>query len=114
MTTSSTLKIAIAQLDPIVGDIAGNVAKAKRAYAEAKSLGADLVVYSELFLAGYSPEDLVRKPAFASAVRRATEALAGELKPGEPHAGTRGGHSQTVIRHRQTKHHRAREGYGVV
>ena len=79
MTTLTSLKIAIAQLNPTVGDIAGNVAKAKRAHAEAKALGADLVVLSEIFLAGYPPEDLVLKPAFARAVRAATEQLAAEL-----------------------------------
>jgi NAD+ synthase len=79
MTTPTTLKIAIAQLNPTVGDIAGNVAKAKRAHAEAKAKGADLVVLSEIFLAGYPPEDLVLKPAFARAVRAATEQLAIEL-----------------------------------
>ena len=84
MTTPTSLKIAIAQLNPTVGDIAGNVAKAKRAHAEAARLGADLVVLPELFLAGYSPEDLVLKPAFARAVRAATEQLASDLGPGGP------------------------------
>ncbi len=79
MTTPISLKIVIAQLDPIVGDIAGNVAKARRAHAEARRLGADLVVLPELFLAGYSPEDLALKPAFARAVRNAAEALAIDL-----------------------------------
>ena len=86
MTSSTTpptrLKIALAQLNPTVGDIAGNVAKARAAHARAKALGCDLVVLPELFIAGYSPEDLVRKPAFASAVRAATEALAAELTDG--------------------------------
>src|SRR5262245_32395825 len=75
----TSLKIAIAQLNPIVGDIAGNIARAKRAHAEAKAKGADLVVYPELYVAGYPPEDLVRRPAFGRAVRAATEQLAAEL-----------------------------------
>ncbi len=79
MTTPTSLKIAIAQLNPTVGDIAGNVAKAKRAHAEAKRLGADLVVLPEIFIAGYPPEDLVLKPAFARAVRAATAQLAADL-----------------------------------
>lgn len=79
---ASKLKIALAQLNPTVGDIAGNVAKAERAHAEAAAHGADLVILPELFIIGYPPEDLVLKPAFAVASRAATEALAQRLGPG--------------------------------
>ncbi|MGD9847190.1 MAG: NAD+ synthase [Variibacter sp.] len=78
------LVIALAQLNPIVGDVAGNVEKARRARSEAAGEGADLVVYSELFLAGYPPEDLVLKPAFQSACREAVETLARETADGGP------------------------------
>jgi NAD+ synthase len=78
------LVIALAQLNPTVGDIAGNVEKARRARSEAAGEGADLVVYSELFLAGYPPEDLVLKPAFQSACREAVETLARETADGGP------------------------------
>ncbi len=70
------LSIAIAQLDPTVGDIAGNIAKLDRARAEAARLGADLVVASELFVAGYPPEDLVLKPAFVAACQNAAQDFA--------------------------------------
>ena len=83
-TPAAKLKIALAQLDPVLGDIAGNVAKLKAAHAEAARHGADLVVFSELFITGYPPEDLVRKPAFALAARRAAEALAAELPADGP------------------------------
>ena len=76
------MRIALAQLNPTVGDIAGNVAKARAAHAEARAKNCDLVVLSELFVAGYPPEDLVRKPAFAAAVRAATEALAADTRDG--------------------------------
>jgi len=79
---SRTFKIALAQLNPVVGDIAGNVEKAKRAHAEAASLGADVVAFSELFVTGYPPEDLVLKPAFAAAARRGLEELAREVNDG--------------------------------
>ena len=66
-----TLAIALAQINPTVGDIAGNVAKIAAARAEAARGGADLVVYPELVLSGYPPEDLVLKPAFQEEIGRA-------------------------------------------
>ena len=70
------LKITLAQLNPVVGDIAGNVEKIYRAHARAARDGADLIVFSELFITGYPPEDLVLKPSFAAAARTAVEDLA--------------------------------------
>ena len=78
------LAIAVAQLNPTVGDIAGNAEKARRARAEAAAQGADLVVFPELFIAGYPPEDLVLKPAFQAACRAAVEQLARETADGGP------------------------------
>jgi len=78
------LKIAIAQLNPTVGDVAGNVEKARGARAHAARDGADLVVFPELFIAGYPPEDLVLKPAFQAACRTAVEGLARETADGGP------------------------------
>lgn len=80
----NTLKIALAQLNPIVGDVAGNEAKARSARAEAARLGADIVMFTELFLAGYPAEDLVLKPAFQDACRAALERLARETADGGP------------------------------
>jgi NAD+ synthase len=76
--------ITLAQLNPTVGDVAGNAAKARVARARAQADGADLVVFSELFIAGYPPEDLVLKPAFQSACRAAIEDLARETADGGP------------------------------
>src|SRR6478752_9357901 len=78
------LAIAIGQLNPIVGDIAGNADKARRARAEAARAGADLLALPELFLAGYPPEDLVLKPAFQAACRAKIEELARETAAGGP------------------------------
>ena len=76
--------ITLAQLNPTVGDVAGNAAKARAARAQANADGADLVVLPELFIAGYPPEDLVLKPAFQSACRAAIEELARETADGGP------------------------------
>ena len=72
------LAIAVAQLNSTVGDIADNVGKVRRARATAAAQGADLIVFPELFIAGYPPEDLVLKPAFQAACRSAVETLARE------------------------------------
>ena len=76
--------ITLGQLNPTVGDIAGNAAKARAARAQAKADGAALVVLPELFIAGYPPEDLVLKPAFQAACRAAIEGLARETCDGGP------------------------------
>ena len=79
-----TLRIAVAQLNPTVGDVAGNLAMARRARAEAAAAGADLVLFTELFIAGYPPEDLVLKPAFVTACERALAELAADTADGGP------------------------------
>ncbi len=78
------LKIAICQIAPVVGDIAGNKAKILAARAEAAKAGADLCVFCELVVCGYPPEDLVSKPAFQRACRKAVEELAAASGDGGP------------------------------
>jgi NAD+ synthase len=78
------LAIAVAQLNPIVGDVTGNLERARAARAEAARDRADVVVFPEFFIAGYPPEDLVLKPAFQSACRAAVETLARETADGGP------------------------------
>ncbi|MBD0416176.1 NAD+ synthase [Oryzicola mucosus] len=78
------LRIAVAQLNPTVGDIAGNLAKAREARADAARQGADLVLFTELFLAGYPPEDLVLKPAFLKACEDAADSIASDTADGGP------------------------------
>lgn len=84
MAEISQLTITLAQLNPIVGDVTGNAAKARAARAQAKADGADVVVLPELFIAGYPPEDLVLKPAFQAACRAEVEGLARETADGGP------------------------------
>lgn len=68
----------------MVGDIDGNLKRARAARAAAARDGADLLVLSELFIAGYPPEDLVLKPAFQDACRRAVEEFAADTADGGP------------------------------
>jgi NAD+ synthase len=83
-TPQKTLRIALAQLNPTVGDVAGNAAKMREARLEAARLSADVVMFPELFLAGYPPEDLVLKPAFQDVCRQICEELARETADGGP------------------------------
>ena len=68
-----SVRIACCQLDVVVGDLEGNVARVLAAYQRAEEAGADLAVFGELCLTGYPPEDLLLKPGF---VRDSHEALA--------------------------------------
>jgi NAD+ synthase len=81
---SDHITIALAQLNPVMGDIAGNAEKARSARAVAAAVGADLVVFSELYLSGYPPEDLVLKSAFLQEVREVVEKLAADTGDGGP------------------------------
>ncbi|APX13540.1 NAD+ synthase [Tateyamaria omphalii] len=75
-------RITLGQLNPIVGDIPGNAAKAKAAWEAGRAAGADLVALPEMFITGYNAQDLVMKPAFHTAAMRAVEALAEECADG--------------------------------
>jgi NAD+ synthase len=76
------MRIALAQLNPVVGDIAGNLKRARAARKEAGD--ADVILFSELFIVGYSPEDLVLKPALQEDARAAVEELARDTGDGGP------------------------------
>ena len=73
------MRIAIAQLDCVVGDLAGNAARILGAVTEARRGGADLVITPELSLCGYPPEDLVLRPAFLEACADELSRLAAEV-----------------------------------
>ena len=75
-------RIALAQLNPVVGDIAGNLARARA--ARARAMDADVILFSELFIVGYSPEDLVLTPALQKDARAAVEELARDTADGGP------------------------------
>ena len=84
MNKTAEFRITLAQLNPTVGDVAGNAAKVRAARDKAQGDGADLLVLPELFITGYPPEDLVLKPAFQAACREAVEALARDTAGGGP------------------------------
>jgi len=79
-----TLRIALAQINPHVGDVRGNAEKIRRARAEAARLGADLLVTPEFSIGGYPVEDLVLKPAFNADAMAEIEKLAAETADGGP------------------------------
>jgi NAD+ synthase len=76
------LTIALAQLNPTVGDIDGNLALIRRARGEAAAAGADLLVLPELAVVGYPPEDLVLRPSVVDACREAVDCLVRESQTG--------------------------------
>jgi NAD+ synthetase len=75
------MKVALAQLNPTVGDIAGNARRILQAYARAVALGTDLVVTPELSLLGYPPKDLLLKPRFVADNLAAFERIVGQVGP---------------------------------
>lgn len=76
------LKILAAQLNPVVGDINGNLTLGRGAIQEGRAQSADLVVFPEFFILGYPAEDLVLKPSAVDLSMKAIETLAGETKDG--------------------------------
>jgi NAD+ synthase len=101
---AQTLRIALAQLNPTVGDVAGNLALARAARRDAAVESADLIVFTELFLSGYPPEDLVLKPAFLKACWAALETLVEDTRDGGPgviiglpRQGEKGRHNSVAI-----------------
>jgi NAD+ synthase len=76
--------IALAQLNPVAGDITGNGKRVREARKVAAGQGADLLVFTELFISGYPPEDLILKPAFRAAARACIEELAKETADDGP------------------------------
>lgn len=75
-------KMMLAQLNPVVGDIAGNVARAKAAWENGRAAGADMVALTEMFVTGYQTQDLILKPAFVAAAVAAVERLAVDCADG--------------------------------
>jgi NAD+ synthase len=77
---TNKLTIVLAQLNPTVGAVQANLEKARAVIA--KHLSADLILFPELYIAGYPPEDLVLRPTFIAACKAACETLAAEFGDG--------------------------------
>jgi NAD+ synthase len=75
-------RLTLAQLDPTVGDLAGNAGLARAAWAEAKAAGADMIAFPEMFATGYQVQDLVLKAAFTADAMAHVEALARDCADG--------------------------------
>ena len=75
-------RLTLAQINPTLGDLAGNAARAREVWAQGRTAGADMVALPEMFLSGYNPQDLVLKPAFQRDVAAHLEALARDCAQG--------------------------------
>jgi len=75
-------RMTLAQLNPVVGDIAGNTARARAAWTAGRDAGAQMVVLPEMFVTGYQTQDLVMKPAFYRDAMEAVTRLAHDLRDG--------------------------------
>lgn len=75
------MKLALAQLNPTVGDVTGNRQLVIEAIQQAHAVGADLVVLSELVISGYPPKDLLLREGFAEACDRAVDKIAAAIPP---------------------------------
>ncbi|MBV7378585.1 NAD+ synthase [Maritimibacter dapengensis] len=81
---SESFRLTLAQLNPVVGDLQGNAAKALDAWRQGRDAGSDFVMLTEAFMIGYQPQDLVMRPPFWAEAMEMIEALATEIKDGPP------------------------------
>lgn len=120
--TAKSIKFAVVQTGFLVGDIAANAQKMKAAALDAKARGADVVIFPELALMGYPPEDLLLRPSLSERVKNAMATLGEELKDiimivGYPHVDHHGTfNSAAIIQNGAQKgfyHKQSLPNYGV-
>ena len=78
------LRVAAAQINAVVGDLDGNAERMLDAYEAAAAAGCDLVVFPELTVTGYPPEDLLLKPAFVAAAAETVAQARGAHRASAP------------------------------
>src|SRR3954452_18833162 len=74
------MRLALAQLTTVVGSLDGNAERIVDGIGDARDAGADLVLFPELAVTGYPPEDLLLRPAFVRAARRSVDAIAARTR----------------------------------
>lgn len=82
MPSDDHFRLTLAQLNPVVGDLAGNAAKAREAWVAAKAADADMLALTEMFITGYQTQDLILKPVFVDQAEAAIRRLAVECADG--------------------------------
>ncbi len=82
MPADDHFRLTLAQLNPVVGDLAGNAAKAREAWVAAKVADADMLALTEMFITGYQTQDLILKPVFVDQAEAAIRRLAVECADG--------------------------------
>jgi NAD+ synthase (glutamine-hydrolysing) len=80
------MKITIAQLNPVIGDIEGNLKKIENALSQCLKDQSDLVIFSELFLVGYPPRDILKRPRLVEQVQKAIQEIL-LISKNQPHTG---------------------------
>jgi len=114
-------RLALAQIDVVVGDVTGNLERIRATLARAEESVPDLVVFPELAISGYPPEDLLLRPSFLDAAREALDALARDVGDavvvvGFPEQGADVYNAAAILRQGRVRHvYRKRHlpNYGV-
>jgi NAD+ synthase (glutamine-hydrolysing) len=108
-TPSPPFRLALAQIDVVVGDVGGNLERIRSALAAAEERAPDLVAFPELAISGYPPEDLLLRPSFLDAAREALDALARDVGDtvvvvGFPERAADVHNAAAVLRHGRVRH----------
>ncbi|WP_138468536.1 NAD+ synthase [Poseidonocella sp. HB161398] len=79
---TASFRLTLAQLNPTLGDLKGNAAKARAAWEEAKAAGSQMIAFTEMFITGYQAQDLIRRRSFVAAAEEEIRKLAADCADG--------------------------------